>query len=190
MKFSGHRVGTLFASCACSVVLCVATPAVAQIDTGGVTGTVTDSTGAIVAGATVKLTNDATGVSVSGVSTSTGAYSFNGVRPGGYTLLVEAPGFQTTIDKNLQVHIQQIQTIDIHLATGAVTQQVTVTGAAPLLQAENGAVGQTITGHVINSMPLKSRNWASLAQLSAGVVTAPKGQPSGDQALRTAPSSP
>lgn len=180
MRFSGHRVGTLFASCACSVVLCVATPAVAQIDTGGVTGTVTDSTGAIVAGATVKLTNDATGVSTSGVSTSTGAYSFNSVRPGGYTLLVEAPGFQTTIDKNLQVHIQQIQTIDIHLAAGAVTQQVTVTGAAPLLQAENGAVGQTITGHVINSMPLKSRNWASLAQLSAGVVTAPKGQPSGD----------
>lgn len=53
-----------------------------------------------------------------------------------------------------------------------------MTGAAPLLQAENGAVGQTITGYVINSMPLKSRDWASLAQLSAGVVTAPKGQPS------------
>ncbi len=132
------------------------------------------------AGATVKLVNEATGVASIGVATSTGAYSFNAVRPGSYTLQVAAPGFQTTIDKNVQVHIQQTQTIDIHLATGAVTQQVTVTGAAPLLQAENGAVGQTITGHVINSMPLKSRDWASLAQLSAGVVTAPKGQPSSD----------
>jgi hypothetical protein len=161
------------------VFLC-ATPAFAQIDTGGVTGTVTDSTGAIVAGATVKLVNEATGLSSAGVSTSTGAYAFNAVRPGSYTLQVEAPGFQTTVDKKVQIHIQQTQTIDIRLATGAVTQQVTVTGAAPLLQAENGAVGQTITGQVINSMPLKSRDWASLAQLSAGVVTAPKGQPSSD----------
>ena len=183
MKFprtkSRHKLSNILLSCACCVLLCV-TPAFAQIDTGGVTGTVTDSTGAIVAGATVKLVNEATGVSSAGVSTSTGAYSFNAVRPGSYTLQVEAPGFQTTVDKNVQVHIQQTQTIDIHLATGAVTQQVTVTGAAPLLQAENGAVGQTITGQVINSMPLKSRDWASLAQLSAGVVTAPKGQPSSD----------
>ena len=59
------------------------------------------------AGATVKLSNDATGVSSSSVSTSTGAYSFNGVRPGSYTLQVEAPGFQTSVDKNVQVHIQQ-----------------------------------------------------------------------------------
>src|SRR6185437_595041 len=99
MKSLRHKLGSLLLSCACSAILC-GTPSFAQIDTGGVTGTVTDSTGAIVAGATVKLINDGTGVASLGVSTSTGAYSFNAVRPGSYTLQVEAPGFQTTLDKN------------------------------------------------------------------------------------------
>jgi hypothetical protein len=180
MQYFGRQLRNLLLSCACCAIFITATPVFAQIDTGGVTGTVIDSTGAIVPNVNIKLINDETAVVVSARSTSTGAYSFNAVRPGSYTLQAEAPGFQTVVDKGVVVHLQQTSTIDIHFVTGAVSQQVTVTAAAPLLQAESGAVGQTITGHIINSMPLKSRNWASLAQLSAGVVTALKGQPSGD----------
>ena len=180
MKDLRRKLGSVLLSCACCAIFSTVTPLFAQVDTGGVTGTVTDSTGAIVPNVMIKLINDATTVAIPTRSTSTGSYSFNAVRPGNYTLQAEAPGFQTVVDKGVEVHVQQTAAIDIHFVTGAVSQQVTVTAAAPLLQAESGEVGQTITGHTINSMPLKSRDWASLAQLSAGAATAPKGQPSSD----------
>jgi hypothetical protein len=180
MKYLRRKLGSVLLSCACCAIFSTFTPLFAQVDTGGVTGTVTDSSGAIVPNVTIKLINDATTVVIPTRSTSTGSYSFNAVRPGSYTLQAEAPGFQTVVDKGVEVHVQQTAAIDIHFVTGAVSQQVTVTAAAPLLQAESGEVGQTITGHTINSMPLKSRDWASLAQLSAGAATAPKGQPSSD----------
>jgi len=167
----------LFVGVLCFMLL-AANPLSAQIDTGGITGTVTDPTGAVVPGATLTLTNDATGVIVTTKSTSSGTYSLNAIRPGTYTLRGEAPGFQTFVDKGLEVHLQNTLTIDIPFTTGAVKQQVTVTAAAPLLQAENGAVGQTIPSQTVNDLPLNGRNWASLAQLAAGTSTAPVGNPS------------
>ena len=157
----------------------------AQIDTGGVTGTVTDATGAIVSGVTITLTNTDTGISQATQSTSTGTYSFSGVRAGTYNLKGEREGFQTYNNTGVVVHIQNILTIDFQLATGTVSQQVEVTAAAPLLQAENGSVGQTIGTTTVNDLPLQTRNWASLAQLSAGVTTAPVGNPSGDSGSTT-----
>ena len=100
--------------------------------------------------------------------------------PGSYTLQGEAPGFQTFVEKGLQVHVQATMTVDMPLVAGKVANQVTVTAAAPLLQSESASVGQTITSQTINDMPLQTRDWVSLAQLSAGVNTAPVGNPSGD----------
>jgi hypothetical protein len=156
-----------------------------QLDTGGITGTITDSTGAVVPGAKVTLTNAGTNLSQTMQSTSTGTYSFTGVRPGTYSLQAEAPGFETFIDHGLLIHVQQTLTVDVHFVTGAVSQHVTVTAAAPLLQAENAAIGQTITSQAVNDLPLQTRDWASLAQLSAGVATAPVGNPSSDSGAST-----
>ena len=169
----------LFASILCLLVF-AAGPLSAQIDTGGITGTVMDRSGAVVPGATITLTNDATGVVSSTQSTSTGTYSLNAIRPGTYTLRGEARGFQAFVDKGLEVHLQSTLTIDVPLAPGGVQQQITVTAAAPLLQAENAAIGQTINSQTVNDLPLNGRNWDSLAQLSAGTTTAPVGQPSGN----------
>ncbi|HTV05618.1 MAG TPA: TonB-dependent receptor [Acidobacteriaceae bacterium] len=157
----------------------------AQLDTGGITGTVTDPTGAVVPGAMITLTNTGTNVSQKMQTTSTGTYSFTGVRPGTYTLQADAQGFQTFIDDGLLIHVQRTLTVDVHLVAGAVTQHVTVTAAAPLLQAESAAVGQTITSEAVNNLPLQTRDWASLAQLSAGVNTAPVGNPSSDSGSST-----
>ncbi len=160
-------------------------PLFAQIATGGVTGTVTDPSGAVVPGATVKLTNTGTSVAQTTKSTSTGTYSFTGVQPGTYNLRAELPGFKRFIDRDLLIHVQQTATVNVHFVTGVITQNITVTAAPPLLQSESGAIGQTIGTQAVNDLPLQTRDWASLAQLSAGVATAPVGNPSGDSGSST-----
>lgn len=167
-------------TCALLLALFPFTPMWAQIDTGGVTGTVLDSTGAVEPGAQITLTNIATAVAQVVHSTSAGIYSFEAVPPGTYTLQASAPGFQTYVLTGVQVHVQQIVTANIPLTIGTVQQQVTVTSAAPLLQAQDASLGQTIGTAPVNDLPLVNRNWVSLSQLSAGVATAPVGQPSSD----------
>ncbi|MFY9856054.1 MAG: carboxypeptidase-like regulatory domain-containing protein, partial [Terracidiphilus sp.] len=143
----------------------------AQLDTGGITGTVTDPAGAVVVGARITLTNDATNVKLNTVSTSTGTYVFDDLRPGTYSVKAEASGFKIYAIHGVEVHVQKVLTLDIPLATGNVSQSVTVTAAAPLLEAENAQIGQTITNEAVNDMPLVTRDWGALAQLSAGVST-------------------
>src|SRR5579883_2419115 len=87
-----------------SVALLVGASAYAQLDTGGITGTVTDPSGAVVPGAKITLTNEATGFAVLATSTSTGTYSLNAIRPGVYTLQAEAPGFQRFLARGVEVH--------------------------------------------------------------------------------------
>ena len=152
----------------------------AQIDRGEVTGTVRDRSGAVITGAKVVLTNDATGISATTQSTATGTYVFDNLIPGTYSIDAEATGFEHYVVHGLYVHVQQVLTTDIPLATGNVKESVTVTASAPLLQAENGAIGQTITTETVNDLPLATRDWGSLAQLAAGVSTAPPGQPTAD----------
>jgi hypothetical protein len=155
------------------------TAVLAQVDAGGVVGAVKDASGAVIAGATIVLKNDLTGGSSSVQSTSAGTYAFNGVNSGTYTITISLSGFETRVIHGVEVHVQQTGTIDIVLVTGNVQQQVTVTAASPLLQAEDASIGQTIGHKTINDLPLETRNWGSLGQLAAGVATAPIGQNGG-----------
>ncbi|MBB5061766.1 carboxypeptidase-like regulatory domain-containing protein [Granulicella mallensis] len=176
-----HRVRSFILSFACLLLLALfATEgAMAQIDAGGVAGTVKDASGAVVGGTTIVLKNDLTGVSSSVTSTSAGTYIFTGVNPGTYSATATHEGFEARVVHGIEVHVQQTDAIDILLATGNVQQQVTVTAASPLLQTEDAAIGQTIGHQTINNLPLESRNWGSLGQLAAGVATAPIGQNGG-----------
>lgn len=147
-------------------------PTWAQIDTGSISGTVKDPSGAIVPDVHITLINDATAVKQKVDSSSTGGYVFEAVPPGTYTLQAATFGFKTYKLTKIQVHVQSIVTADISLAVGAVDQQVTVTSAAPLLQAQDASVGQTIGHEAVNDLPLQSRNFLSLTALAAGVSTA------------------
>jgi Carboxypeptidase regulatory-like domain/TonB dependent receptor len=147
----------------------------AQIDRGEITGTVEDPTGAVVQNAKIVLINTQTNVTASTRSTQTGTYSFEDLLPGEYTIQADAPGFKKYIVHGIYVHVQQVQTLDVHFATGSDQQNVTVTAAAPLLKAENAEVGQTITNQEVNYLPLATRDWGSLAQMSAGVAAAAPG---------------
>jgi hypothetical protein len=175
-KLSARAAGLLAhplpLACILLIALFIPQCLLAQIAAGGLTGTVKDSSGAALTGAHLSLSNNATGVAQKAISTSTGTYVFTGVAPGTYTLEGEAKGFERYVDQNIEIHVQQAPTIDVILKVGAETQQVTVTAAAPLLQTEDASIGQTIQGVEINDLPLVNRNWASLAQLSAGVTTA------------------
>ena len=154
------------------IFACLPGQLTAQMDRGSITGTVLDPTGAVVPNVKIVLTNNATNVGITTESTQTGTYVFDRLLPGIYTIEAEQSGFQKFVAKDLSVHVQMVLTQDIHLVTGSVQETVTVTGASPLLEAANAAVGQTITDQAVANLPLVTRDWGSLAQLSAGVATA------------------
>ncbi len=161
------------------IILCIPCRLTAQLDRGEVTGTVEDPAGAVVQKAKIALINDDTTVKTTTQSTTTGTYVFDDVIPGKYTVEAEAPNFEKYVVDGVIVQVQQVITVDIHFATGRVQTSVTVTAAAPLLEAENAQVGQSITNQSVNDLPLATRDWGSLAQLSAGVSTTPTGSGGG-----------
>ena len=162
------------------VIICVMTLLVsgarqlpAQVTVGGVVGTVKDPSGAVVQNARLLLINEATKAQQETESSVTGNFGFAAVPVGTYTLTAEAGGFETYRNTRIQVHVQNTVTIDIQMVTGSVTQQVTVTAAVPLLQAQDASLGQTVPSVQVNDLPLNSRNWLSMILLAAGTVTNP-----------------
>ena len=145
--------------------------AYAQIDTGRITGTIRDKSGALVPDAEVTLTNVETGVASSVPSTSAGVYTFEAVKPGTYSVKVRKTGFSTFASSGIVVHVQNALTIDVRLSVGRVDQQVTVTSDVPLLQSEDASLGQTINKKLVDELPLANRDWTTLSQLAAGVST-------------------
>ena len=174
-----NKNGFLIGLSALLILICLPGRLAAQLDRGEITGTVKDPSGAVVQKAMITLTNDDTSAKTTTRSTTTGNYVFDDLFPGKYSIEAEASGFQKYVVHGLVVHVQQISTVDVHFATGNVQQTVTVTAGVPLLEAENAAVGQTITNQAVNDLPLATRDWGSLAQLSAGVSTAPTGSGGG-----------
>ncbi len=106
----------------------------AQVDTGSITGTVRDQTGAVIPGAKVTITNQGTALTLSTVTGSDGSYTFTPVKIGVYTVTAEFQGFQTATHKDITVNLQQTAVVDFTLSPGQVTQTIEVTGAPPLLQ--------------------------------------------------------
>ena len=152
-------VATLFAAC-CS----------AQTDQGAITGIVQDKSGALIANAQVTVTSVDTGLVLEGKTNGGGVFVFSPLKIGNYTITASAPGFETVTQQNLHLDIQQHLNVNFALPPGSVTQTVTVTTAAPLLQTQDAAVGQVISTRAINDTPLNGRNWVYIAQLTAGVA--------------------
>lgn len=167
LPFQGQRMALTFA-CVVGLTSLIGQPLFAQIDMGGVTGTVKDPTGAVAPEAELTLTNEATGVAQRVRSSSSGTYAFEAVPVGSYILKVEAPGFKAYVAAGLQVHIQTVVTADVSLTVGAASEVITVTSAAPMLQAQDASLGQTLATRAVNDLPLNGRNWIALANLAAG----------------------
>ena len=141
----------------------------AQFDTATVLGTVKDSSGAVVPGATVTLKNTATGITANAVTGADGSYQFLTVRIGTYVVRAELQGFSAAEARNVAVTVGARQRVDLALAIGKVGETVEVTGASPLLQTDSSDRGQIIAKEQIVNLPLNGRNYADLALLSPGV---------------------
>jgi len=142
----------------------------AQVDTGAVLGTVKDPSGAVVPGAKVSLTSEGTGLTLTTVASQNGSYVFKPVKIGSYSLQAEFQGFETAVQKNVTVQVQQEVVVNFTLQPGRVTQTVEVTGAPPQLQTQDASVGQVVGTRAVNDLPLNGRNYTFLAQLAAGVT--------------------
>ena len=154
-------------------LLSFSAPLAGQIGRSGITGTVTDATGAVVPGATITVTHEDTNVDQSTVSSGTGAYMLRNLIPGSYTVTVEVSGFQRNVTENVVTEVEKVSALDVALTVGAVTQTVSVTADAAALQltTQSSTVGQLITSKEISTLPLNGRSWVSLNFLTPGTVT-------------------
>lgn len=143
----------------------------AQVDQGSITGTVQDSTGAVVADAQVTLLNTDQGLTLETKTSSSGGYTFSPVRIGNYEITVTAKGFSKTTQKNVHVNVAQVVQANIMVKLGAATETIEVSTAPPLMQTEEASVGQVIGETSVNNLPLNGRNFTFLAQLGAGMQT-------------------
>src|SRR5262245_10392070 len=141
----------------------------AQFETASVVGTVRDSSGGVVAGATVTLTNTATAVSVTRTTNADGGYEFVTVRPGIYVVTAERPGFAMALVDNVEVQVAARLRVDLQLAVGQLTEKVVVTASSPLVETETSQRGQVISGAQTQALPLNGREYSSLALLTTGV---------------------
>jgi len=141
-----------------------------QVDTGSILGTIKDTTGALVPGAKVTLTNDDTGRVIATTSGGAGEYTFSPIKIGHYSLAAEFKGFQRVEHTHVTVEVQQRVLVDFVLQPGQTTETVLVTGEPPALQTQDASVGQVIGQRSINDLPLNGRNFTFLAQLAAGVT--------------------
>src|ERR1700756_3719211 len=144
-------------------------PAFAQVDEGSISGTVTDSSGAVVPNADVTLVNTDQNITLATKTTGTGLYTFSPVRIGHYTLTVSAQGFAKTTQKNLTVVVGTPLGVNVQMKLGAASETVEVNAAPPLLQTQEASVGQVIGQQEVNALPLNGRNFTFLAQLGAGM---------------------
>jgi Carboxypeptidase regulatory-like domain len=157
------------------LVLAVAFPLTSQTTTGRILGTVSDQSGAAVAGAAVVVTDIQRSTTRAAASDASGDYVVPELQPGVYKVRAEAKGFKTVERVNIIVEVAQDLRVDISLPTGQVSETVIVTDEVPLLNTTSSTLGGTLSNAEINDLPLNGRNYENLLQLRPGVERYPGG---------------
>jgi hypothetical protein len=160
-----YCLGTLAVGTLCVLILGTA---VAQSDRGTIAGSVLDSTGAAVSGASVTMRGADTGTVYKTVSTGEGVYRISDVAIGRYDVTVEAPGFKSSVQKGVQVQINTVAALNVTLQPGNVTEEVTVLADAPTIQTESSDIGTVVGEKQIEDLPL------SLNSTGQSVVRSPE----------------
>src|SRR5215831_7389563 len=137
--------------------------------TGDLVGTVTDPVGAVIPSAKVALKDEARGAVVDTVTNASGDFHFYLLAPGAYSVVVRAPGFQT-LERPVEISLGQVATTNVQLSIGSETQTITVTGATPLLQTEDGNTGISFDERHIQQIPNPGNDITFTAQMAPGAV--------------------
>lgn len=139
--------------------------------TGSILGSVKDSTGAVVAGATVLVTNTATGVTSNATTTTTGDYTVLSLIPGSYQVSCQTPGFSKEVVTGITLSVNQQARVNLDLKTGSVTETVQVTAQGVSLDTDNAAISQLVSQRQVVDLPVNGRNFFDLLSIGAGAVT-------------------
>lgn len=144
-------------------------PAMGQQNNSSISGVVKDTTGSVIAGAPVKLTEPATGLARSTTTDGSGSYKFLALSPGSYDITVSQTGFKTFVASSFTLEVSQNAVQNATLQIGETTTAVTVEAAPPLVDTDSAVVGQVIGAKQVVTYPLNGRNFLDLTTLSAGV---------------------
>ena len=143
----------------------------AQAPTGQVSGSVTDPSGAVIAGAEVAALNQATNVRRTTTTNEDGIFNLPALPPGIYTLQIDAKGFPRQVRSGLELQVGQVATVNISMQIGNVAETIQVSAQAPMLQSETTELGTVIENKRIVDLPLNGRNYLQLASLAPGATT-------------------
>lgn len=151
-------------------IIAAAAPLSAQETRATLSGIVSDPSGSVIAGAKVKLAGADTGVTFEATTNEVGQYRFLFINPGTYKLTVQQDGFKSFVRSGISLHVTQSAVVDVTLQVGQLTDSVTVTSEAPLLEAEKADRGLVINNKTVADLPLNIRNPIMLAALTPGII--------------------
>jgi hypothetical protein len=152
-----------------AIVLLCFVAVLGQTNKGGISGTVMDSNGAAIPGATVTITNLGTNQSATTTTSETGAFSAQSLDPVTYSVTVEAANFKKALVESVKVDTATTVPVNVTLEAGAVSEQVSVVADAPLLNTESGSSSTTITERQLQDVPLFNRSVLDLAVTTPNV---------------------
>src|ERR1700735_171909 len=153
------------------LALCALTMHGQTADSGAITGTVNDTSGARVARAAIVVKSQATQEERDLATDAEGNFSVPFLTPGNYDLTVRAPGFEPLVSKGIQVRITEASRLNIQLTIGGAKEQIAVSARPPLVQTENATLGRVIDQNTIEELPLVNRNFTEILGLPAGTNT-------------------
>jgi len=155
--------------CLVLAVFLVCVPTFSQGNLGHITGTITDQSGGVIAGATVTVKDVARGVSRTLTTTDSGEYNAPNLLPGSYAVRAEAKGFRATEQQNILLEVGKEIRVDVSLQPGEVSQTITISEAPPMVETTNATLGGTLSNETINDLPLNGRNYINLLTLRPGM---------------------
>ena len=169
----------------CISVFVFSALAFAQITTGTISGTVTDSTGAVVPGVNVTLKSVEKGITRTVRTDEGGRYRAPELALGSYEISAEASGFETVVRSGITLTVGREAVVDFTLQVGTITDKITVTGEAPLVQTANATVAALVDERAMRELPLNGRSFADLTSIQPGVTSDLEIAAAGTQAVYT-----
>lgn len=153
-------------------LLFLVSAAVAQKFTGTIRGTVTDPTGAVVAGATIGVLEENTGLKRTMKASQAGEFDFPGLPIGSYRIEGTAPGFKEIVQTGLALHVNDIAVVNLKLQIGSANETVSVEASPVAVETQSGSVATLVQADQVRELPLNGRNFMQLTQLVPGVSPA------------------